>query len=105
MPKLETLKKYAKLVVEVGANVQKDQLVAVNASTGSKELARLITEAAYAAGAKRVVVNWSDEYVSRMGYDAMSLKFGMNGLNNSNPAWKTNQWGGDSHSKDLPLVQ
>ncbi len=39
-----------------------------------------------------------------LGYDAYSLKFGMNGLYNSNPAWTTNQWGGDSNPKNLPLI-
>lgn len=38
-----------------------------------------------------------------LGYNAASLKFGMNGLYNSNPAWTTNQWGGDSNPKDLPI--
>lgn len=36
-----------------------------------------------------------------LGYDAYSLKFGMNGLYNSNPAWTSNQWGGDSNPKNL----
>ncbi|MEN8185597.1 MAG: rhodanese-like domain-containing protein [Bacteroidota bacterium] len=41
-----------------------------------------------------------------LGYDAYSLKFGMNGLYNSNPAWSTNQWGiGSSVPKNLPLKQ
>lgn len=39
-----------------------------------------------------------------LGYEAYSLKFGMNGMYNSNPAWSTNQWGGDSNPKNLPLV-
>ena len=39
-----------------------------------------------------------------LGYDAYSLKFGMNGMYNSNPAWTTNQWGVDSVPKDLPIV-
>lgn len=39
-----------------------------------------------------------------LGYNAASLKFGMNGLFNSNPAFKSNQWQGDSHPKDLPVV-
>lgn len=39
-----------------------------------------------------------------IGYDAYSLKFGMNGLYNSNPAFTTNQWGVDSLPKDLPIV-
>lgn len=39
-----------------------------------------------------------------LGYEAYSLRFGMNALYNSNPAWSTNQWGGDSNPKDLPIV-
>ena len=74
MPNKELLKKFAKLAVETGANVQKGQLVAVNASTEARELARLIVEAAYNAGAKRVRVNWSDDYVGRLGYDGMTVE-------------------------------
>ncbi|GAB2779450.1 rhodanese-like domain-containing protein [Salinimicrobium soli] len=39
-----------------------------------------------------------------LGYDAASLKFGMNGLYNENPAWQSNQWGHDSKPKSLPVV-
>lgn len=39
-----------------------------------------------------------------LGYDAYSLLFGMNGMFNSNTAFTSNQWGGDSNSKNLPLV-
>lgn len=39
-----------------------------------------------------------------LGYDAYTLTFGMNGMFNTNPAWSTNQWGGDSNPKNLPLV-
>lgn len=44
-------------------------------------------------------------YLRVIGYDAYSLKFGMNGLYNSNETWSSNQWGGDSNSKHFPLVQ
>lgn len=74
MPKLELLQKFAALAVEVGANVQKDQYVWVNASTETKELARLIVEAAYKAGAKAVTVNWSDDYVNKTGLQNMSIE-------------------------------
>ncbi len=74
MAKLDLLEKYAKLIVEVGANVQKDQYVAINSSTETKELARLLAKAAYNAGAKRVDVQWSDNYVTRTGYDSMSIE-------------------------------
>ena len=47
-------------------------------------------------------------FLNVLGYDAYSLKFGMNGLWNENPYWETdgvvNQWGYDSNPKDLPLV-
>jgi len=39
-----------------------------------------------------------------LGYDAYSLTFGVNGLYNTNPVWSSNQWGGDSNPKDLPLI-
>lgn len=68
MPKHILLQKLARLAVQVGANVQQDQVVWINSSTESKELARLITEEAYKAGAKSVRVNWSDDYVSHSGY-------------------------------------
>ena len=40
-------------------------------------------------------------YLNVLGYDAYSLKFGMNGLLNLNPAWVTNQWS-SSIPADLP---
>lgn len=72
MPKTELLKKLADLAVEVGANVQEGQTVWVNGSVESKELVRLIVESAYNRKAKKVVVNWNDAYVSRLGYDGMT---------------------------------
>jgi len=39
-----------------------------------------------------------------LGYDAYSMTFGMNGIYNTNTAWTSNQWGGDSNPKNLPLV-
>jgi aminopeptidase len=74
MPNKVLLQKFAKLAVEIGANVQKDQVVMVRSSVESKDLARLIVEAAYKAGAKEVTVNWSDPYVSRTGYDYMTVE-------------------------------
>ncbi|MBN2805940.1 MAG: hypothetical protein JXR22_04725 [Prolixibacteraceae bacterium] len=44
-------------------------------------------------------------YLRVLGYDAISMKFGMNALYNSNSSWTANQWGGDSKSKNFDLVQ
>lgn len=43
-------------------------------------------------------------FLNVMGYDAYSLKFGMNGLWNQNPAWVSNKWV-STNSKDYDLVQ
>lgn len=49
-------------------------------------------------------------YLNVLGYDAYSLKFGMNGMYNTNAGWGTpeddvtNQWGYDSNPKSLPVV-
>lgn len=41
-----------------------------------------------------------------LGYDAYTMTFGTNGIYNTNSAWAnySNQWGGDSGPKNLPLV-
>ncbi len=74
MPKQALLEKFAKLAVEIGVNVQKDQNVWVRSSVETKELARFIVKAAYEAGAKKVEVLWDDAYVARTGYDYMAVE-------------------------------
>lgn len=74
MPNQNKLEKFAKLAVEVGANVQPNQPVVLRSSVESKDFARMIAKAAYEAGAKRVSMLWSDPYVSRTGYDYMSAE-------------------------------
>ena len=63
------LKEYAKLAVVVGANVQKNQLVMVNAPIEAVDFVRMIVEEAYIAGAKRVMVEWQDSVSSRLFYE------------------------------------
>ncbi|WP_394237808.1 aminopeptidase [Niallia oryzisoli] len=63
------LEKYAELAVKVGVNIQKGQTLVVNANLDSREFVRLIVKTAYEIGAKDVIVNWSDDVVSRLKYD------------------------------------
>ena len=65
MPNPVLVTKLAELAVKVGVNVQKDQMVVVRGTTETKELIREIAEQAYLAGAKSVIVQWSDDYVSK----------------------------------------
>ncbi|MFA7589442.1 MAG: aminopeptidase [Acholeplasmataceae bacterium] len=72
MPNPILLNKLAKLAVHVGVNVQQDQQVVVRTTTEAKELAREVVKEAYLKGAKKVHVQWSDDYVTRTGLMHMS---------------------------------
>ena len=56
---------YARLVVEVGINVQKGQPIMINCPVESVEFGRMLTTAAFDAGAKDVHINWRDDYCTR----------------------------------------
>ena len=59
------LKKYADFIVRVGVNPQPGQTLVINCCLEAAPLARLCVRSAYEAGARDVLVNWSDDDVSR----------------------------------------
>jgi aminopeptidase len=61
----ERIARYAELVVRVGANVQPGQLVDVVARVEHAAVARAVTRASYAAGARYVDVYYSDQHIRR----------------------------------------
>lgn len=62
------LKKYARLLVEVGVNLQKGQRLVINCPVECADFARLCISAAYDAGCSEVVMNWSDDFAAREKY-------------------------------------
>ncbi|MGI6359455.1 MAG: aminopeptidase [Acholeplasmatales bacterium] len=66
------IKKLAHLAVRVGANVQKDQVVVIRSNLDSKDLTKEIVKEAYLSGARKVIVDWSYEEVSKLDYLHMS---------------------------------
>ena len=56
---------YARLVIGVGVNLQKKQTLVVACPVECAYFARMLTDAAYDAGAKDVIINWRDDYCSR----------------------------------------
>ena len=62
------LSEYARLCVEIGVNVHKDQFVIINAPVETLEFTRLLVEHAYKAGARDVLVRWSDGINTRLKY-------------------------------------
>ena len=63
------LQQYARLLVEVGMNVQEGQPVYIRSSVDAVELTRYIVEAAYQRGASDVKVNYSDEKLTRLKFE------------------------------------
>ena len=59
------LERYAELAVRVGANVGEGQILYVLAQVEHAPLVRAVARAAYAAGARRVDVQYADQHVRR----------------------------------------
>lgn len=64
----ELLKKYAKLIVEVGINPNKGQKLIINCPVECAEFGRLCVEAGYNAGCGEVIMVWSDDTCTRLKY-------------------------------------
>lgn len=62
------LEDYARLIVEVGANVQKGQTVIISCNADDAYFARLVAKEAYDRGAREVVTRFGDDTLSRMHY-------------------------------------
>ncbi|MCF0133885.1 MAG: aminopeptidase [Blautia sp.] len=67
-PTIETLRKYANLLVRKGANVQKGQVVTINASVDQHAFACLVMEECYLAGAKKVNIDWGCDQQTRLNF-------------------------------------
>ena len=64
----EKLREYAKLLIEVGLNIQKGQTLIISSPVECAHFARLCAGAAYDAGCREVIMNWSDDELARMKY-------------------------------------
>lgn len=68
------LESYARLVIEVGVNVQKGDPVMISCPIEHIEFARLLHRFAYERGASEVVMNWRDDCLTRMKYEHEPLE-------------------------------
>ena len=62
------LREYAQLLVDVGLNLQPGQTPHIEATVDCAPLARLCAEAAYDRGARRVLCDWGDDFITRQTY-------------------------------------
>ncbi len=72
--KKSVLRKYAKLIAKVGANVQKDQAVLIYAEAEHHEFAAMVLEECYKLGAKYVRMEWSCQAMVKPHYKYQSLE-------------------------------
>lgn len=64
----ELLDKYAKLVIKMGVNLQREQLLVINAPIECADFARRVAAAGYQAGAHDVMICWKDEQFAKLRY-------------------------------------
>ena len=60
------LMEFAKVIVQVGVNLQKGQTLVITCPIECAEFGRLVAEEAYSAGAREVVMRWGDDLSARI---------------------------------------
>ena len=68
------LKKYANLIAQTGANVQKGQEVMIYADLDQPEFVKMLVEECYKLGAKKVMVEWNYQPLTKLNVKYRSLK-------------------------------
>lgn len=68
------LSTYADLIIRTGVNLQKGEMLVINAPIDSRELVEKVVKSAYRAGARNVEVQWLDDKISRLNYKYRSKK-------------------------------
>lgn len=68
------LRKYARLIAEVGANVQKGQDVIIRSEVENPDFTVLVAEECYKLGARQVHIEWRCGALTKLGYKKRSLK-------------------------------
>ena len=72
--KKSILRKYAKLTAKVGANVQKGQDVVIYAGVDQELFVSYIVEECYRLGARKVMVEWYSDRITKTSYQKESVK-------------------------------
>ncbi len=70
----EKLHNYAKLAMEVGLNVKEGDIVSIRCPVEAQAFGRAAVQAAYAAGASEVDMNWVDDGVTRQRFEHEKLE-------------------------------
>ena len=72
--KKSDLRKYAKLIAKVGANVQKGQQVKINVGVENSDFALMVVEECYKAGASKVSIDWTVDGLGVLHYKYQDIE-------------------------------
>ena len=72
--RISVIKKYAKLIAKMGANVKKGQEVIIRAELDQPEFITMLVEDCYKCGAKNVTVDWTHQPISKLNATYKSLE-------------------------------
>ena len=89
------LKKYAKLIVKCGVNVQKGQEVIITAELDQPEFVKMVVDECYKAGASKVSVDWTYQPITKS-----NIKYCSEKVLSSLDKWQIEKW--EHQAKVLP---
>ena len=92
------LNQYAKLAIRTGVNVQNGQTLLIQAKAEHVEFVRLCVNEAYEAGAKKVIVKFNDDHISKMHYEHQDIE-----TLSDIPQWNVDEYD-DYISKDFCIL-
>lgn len=83
MIKKEILTKYVDLALNIGINLQKEQILVIMSPVETAPFTRLLVEKAYELGASEVIVHWSDDFCKKM-----TFTYGKKEIFEEMPTWQ-----------------
>lgn len=83
MIKKEIITKYVDLALNIGINLQKEQILVIMSPVETAPFTRLLVEKAYELGASEVIIHWSDDFCKKM-----TFTYGKKEIFEEMPAWQ-----------------
>lgn len=73
MDKIKFMERFADVIIRLGLNLQKGQILNIKTNVEAYEFARIVASKAYKYGASDVVIKYNDDYISRAYFENVDL--------------------------------
>ena len=73
MDKIKFMERFADVIIRLGLNLQKGQILNIKTNVEAYEFARIVASMAYKYGASDVVIKYNDDYISRAFFENVDL--------------------------------